>query len=57
MAYAAESFRAFDRWRDEHDPDGLMDILEAAAKYNEWAAWNSIEKYLDAAQCPQETEQ
>lgn len=45
----AEAFRCFDRWRAEHDPDGTMDDLDAAAAYSEWANTNSIEKYLDAA--------
>lgn len=43
----AEAYRAFERWRAEHDPDGEMGILEAATAYYEWAATNSIEKYLD----------
>ena len=51
---SAEAFRAFDRWRSEHDPDGMMDILEASAAYFIWAATNSIEPYLDAAQLPQQ---
>lgn len=41
------AYRVFDRWRAEHDPDGGMDILEAAAAYSLWASENSIEKYLD----------
>lgn len=43
----AEAFRAFDRWCAEHDPDGAMDVLEAAAAYSLWASTNSIEPYLD----------
>jgi hypothetical protein len=43
----AEAFRVFDRWRAEHDPDGEMDDLEAAAAYSDWAKTNSIEPYLD----------
>lgn len=43
----AEAYRAFDRWRAEHDPDGTMDVLEAAIAYYLWAASNSIEPYLD----------
>lgn len=46
----AEAFRAFQRWVDEHDPDGNMEALDQAAAYVEWANKNSIEKYLDAAQ-------
>lgn len=45
----AEAFRAFERWCWDHDPDGLMDILEAAAAYSEWANTNSILPYLDDA--------
>ncbi|MFZ5713075.1 MAG: hypothetical protein ACOY3N_09565 [Bradyrhizobium sp.] len=52
MPWVDEAFRAFDRWRAEHDPDCEMDILEAAAAYSDWASTNSIEKYLDAAQHP-----
>jgi hypothetical protein len=44
-----EAYRVFDRWRAEHDPDGVMDILEAAVAYSDWAAANSIAPYLDAA--------
>lgn len=50
MPWVDEAYRAFDRWRAEHDPDGEMDILQAAAAYSDWASTNSIEKYLDAAQ-------
>lgn len=46
---AGEAFRCFDRWWTEHDPEGEMDVLEAAAAYSAWADTNSIEKYLDAA--------
>lgn len=45
-----EAFRAFDRWLKDNDPDGNLDVLEAAAAYSEWANKNSIEKYLDASQ-------
>lgn len=45
----AEAYRAFDRWRAEHDPDGTMDILEASVAYSEWSITNSIAPYLDAA--------
>ena len=45
-----EAYRAFDRWRAEHDPEGNMDICDQAIAYAEWAEKNSIEKYLDAAQ-------
>ena len=43
-----EAWRVFERWRAEHDPDGEMDMLDAAAAYSKWAEANSIEKYLDA---------
>jgi hypothetical protein len=46
----AEAYRCFERWRREHDPDGVMDNLDAATAYSEWARTNSIEPYLDAAQ-------
>lgn len=46
----AEAFRAFDRRRAEHDPEGEMDILEASVAYAAWADTNSIEPYLDASQ-------
>jgi hypothetical protein len=29
----AEAFDAFDRWRAERDPDGEMELLDAAAAY------------------------
>lgn len=45
----------FERWQAEHDPDGEMELLEAAMAYTKWAETNSIEKYLDA-QWPQEIE-
>lgn len=45
-----EAYRAFDRWCQEHDPDGNMDLVEQAAAYSEWAGKNSIARYLDAAQ-------
>jgi hypothetical protein len=48
--HQAEAFRVFDRWRRDHDPDGDMDILEAAVAYAAWADTNSIEPYLDASQ-------
>lgn len=51
-AWLNEAFRVFDRWRAEHDPDGEMDILEAAAAYDTWARTNSIEKYLDRNAVP-----
>jgi hypothetical protein len=41
------AYRVFDRWRAEHDPDGDMDILEAAAAYSIWAATNDLTPYLD----------
>ena len=46
---ATEAFRAFDRWRVEHDPDSNMELLEAALAYARWAETNSIKKYLDRA--------
>lgn len=49
---AGEAFRIFDRWLKEHDPDGNMDLLEAAAAYAAWAEKNSITKYCDAANAP-----
>jgi hypothetical protein len=53
---AAEAFRVFERWQAEHDPDGEMELLEAAAAYSAWAETNSIAKYLDSAQqSPQES--
>lgn len=48
--WVAEAFRCFERWRTDHDPEGNMDVLDAAVAYNEWSTKNSIEKYLDAAQ-------
>jgi hypothetical protein len=45
-----EAHRMFERWRTEHDPDGVMDLLDAVAAYSEWAKKNSIERYLDATQ-------
>jgi hypothetical protein len=48
----AEAYRAFDRWRAEHDPDGTMDILEASVAYSEWANTHSIAPYLDDAVLP-----
>jgi hypothetical protein len=45
-----EAFRVFDRWRADHDPDGEMDILDAATAYAAWAETNSIVPYLDANQ-------
>jgi hypothetical protein len=45
-----EAFRAFERWCRDHDPEGNMDVFDAAVAYNEWADKNSIERYLDAAQ-------
>lgn len=45
-----EAFRAFERWRSEHDPDGVMNILDAAAAYAEWSTKNRIDRYLDSAQ-------
>ena len=29
----AEAFEAFDKWRSEHDPDGDLDVIEAAKIY------------------------
>lgn len=49
-----EAFRAFDRWKAAHDPDGDLDVLTAAFAYSVWAETNSIAPYLDAAQSPQE---
>jgi hypothetical protein len=43
------AYRVFDRWRAEHDPDGEMDILDAAAAFHSWIAENSITPYLDGA--------
>lgn len=48
----AEAFRVFERWQAEHDPDGELGILEAVAAYYDWAASNSIEKYLDSNALP-----
>jgi hypothetical protein len=45
-----EAYRCFDRWLKEHDPDGSMDIVDAAFAYHRWAETNSVERYLDAAQ-------
>lgn len=45
---AGEAFRAFERWCRDHDPDGELDILEAAAAYSTWADMNSIVPYLDS---------
>ena len=42
-----EAYRAFERWCAEHDPDGELDICDAALAYSEWASTNSIAKYLD----------
>jgi hypothetical protein len=44
---AAEAFRAFARWRAEHDPDDSMEIDEAAIAYFMWSSTNSIAPYLD----------
>lgn len=52
FAIQDEAYRAFDRWRAEHDPDGEMDILDAAVAYSTYAAEHGITKYLDAAQPP-----
>jgi len=32
----AEAFEAFDKWRSEHDPEGDMDVIEAAKIYAFW---------------------
>ena len=40
------AYHAFDRWRAAHDPDGEMDILEAAVAFHSWAADNDITPYL-----------
>lgn len=45
----SEAFRAFDRWRDDHDPDRRMSEHEAAIAYYNWAETNSIAPYLDPA--------
>lgn len=45
-----EAYRAFDRWRAEHDPNGEMEILEAAVAYTAYAAEHGISKYLDSHQ-------
>lgn len=50
IAGEAEAFRCFSRWCAEHDPDGEMEILDAAMAYAAWAETNSIAKYLDSAQ-------
>jgi hypothetical protein len=44
-----EAYRVFDRWRAEHDPEGEMNILDAAVAYSEWADTNSIARYLDSS--------
>jgi hypothetical protein len=44
-----EAYRAFDRWKDEHDPEGEMEILDATLAYAEYAAKHGIAKYLDGA--------
>lgn len=47
-----EAYRAFERWRADHDPDGEMEILDAATAYYAWSQTNSIEPYLDQASEP-----
>lgn len=48
--YATEAWRAFDRWCNEHDPDGELEPLDRVLAYTRWASTNSIAPYLDPAQ-------
>ena len=46
------AWRAFERWCDEHDPDGDLEPLERVVAYSTWAASNSVAPYLDAPEVP-----
>lgn len=50
LTIQAEAYRVFERWRADYDPNGEMDILDAAVAYYAWAADNSIEPYLSKTQ-------
>lgn len=49
--FSTEAWRVLDRWCAEHDPDEELEgIFETVQAFHEWAAKNSVEKYLDANQ-------
>ena len=37
---AADAWTAFDRWCDEHDPEGEMSVLEQVEAYGKWCDAN-----------------